>query len=94
MKLLFRPVSIVSGLLAGLVGKKLFERVWALVDEKDPPQPDQRGVSWPKLVAALMIEGAVFRLVKGAVDHVARGWFAGLTGRWPGTAAGDKPVKH
>lgn len=85
MKLLFTPVSIVSGLIAGMTGRKLFERVWALIDEAAPPRPDQRGVAWSKLLAALVIEGALFRLVKGAVDHAARGWFAGLTGRWPGT---------
>lgn len=89
MKLLFTPVSIISGLFAGLVSKKLFERMWAVIDEREPPQPDQRGVPWPKLIAALVIEGAVFRLVKGAVDHAARGWFAGLTGRWPGTEGND-----
>jgi len=86
-KLFFTPVSIVSGLFAGLISKKLFERVWALVDREDPPQADQRGVPWLKLIAALAIEGAVFRTVKGAVNHAARSWFAGLTGRWPGTDA-------
>jgi hypothetical protein len=94
MKLLFIPIGIVSRLLAALAGKKLFERVWAVVDEKDPPKPDQRGVSWPKLVAALAIEGAVFSLVKGAVDHAARGWFAGLTGRWPGAKSPESHSKE
>jgi hypothetical protein len=94
MKLFFIPVSMISRLLAGLAGKKLFERVWAVVDETDPPKPDQRGVSWLKLVAALAIEGAVFRLVKGAVDHAARGWFAGLTGKWPGTEAAKPRSKE
>jgi hypothetical protein len=84
-KLLFTPLSIVSGIFASLIGKKLFARVWAFVDKEDPPQADQRGAPWPKLVIALAIEGAVFRMVKGVVNHAARGWFAGLTGSWPGT---------
>jgi hypothetical protein len=87
MKLLFTPVSIVSGLLAGVAAKKLFKGVWALFDEQEPPKPDRRGVPWPKLVAALVIEGAVFRVVKGAVDHAARDLFASFTGKWPGTEA-------
>jgi hypothetical protein len=84
MKLLFVPFSILSSRLAGLTGKKLAERIWSLIDERRPPKPDQRGASWPKLAAALAIEGAIFRLVSGIADQAARRWFASLTGRWPG----------
>jgi hypothetical protein len=41
-------------------------------------------VSYPKLVLALLLEGAIFRLVKGMVDRGARVGFASITGRWPG----------
>ena len=36
------------------------------------------------LIAALAIEGAIFRVTKGVVDHQMRSGFAGATGRWPG----------
>jgi hypothetical protein len=84
MKLLFAPVGIGAGLLAGFAAQKAFEALWAVFDDEEAPEPDQRDVEWPKLIAALAIEGAVFRIVKGAVDHSARSGFASLTGRWPG----------
>ena len=84
MKLIFAPIGIISGLLAGLIAQKGFERLWAAFDEEDPPEPDNREVSWPKLIAALVVEGAVFRLVKGIVDHGVRSGFAKTTGTWPG----------
>jgi hypothetical protein len=84
MKLLFTPVSIAAGLLAGLTAQKVFERLWSLIDDEEPPSPEHREFSWPKLLAALAIEGAVFRLVKGLTDHGARRAFAKGTGRWPG----------
>ena len=87
MKLLFAPVSIVSGLIAGVLGRKAFARLWAFVDREEPPKPEHRRVSWAKLVGALALEGAVFRLVKGAVDHGSREGFAKLTGKWPGEEA-------
>jgi Protein of unknown function (DUF4235) len=87
MKLLFAPISLVSGLITGLLARKLFERVWKLFDKEDPPRAEDRQVTWRKLSAALLIEGAVFRLVKGAVDHGTRQGFARLTGRWPGEEA-------
>jgi uncharacterized protein DUF4235 len=84
MKLIFAPIGIVAGLLAGLLAQKAFDRVWALFDEEEPPEPDQRQIRYAKLIPALLIEGAVFRLTKGLVDHGVRGGFARLTGRWPG----------
>ena len=87
MKFLFVPVSILGGILAGLVGKKLFERIWGLVDDEEPPDPKHREVDYPKLVAALVLEGAIFRLVRGWFDHGARQGFSRLTGTWPGEEA-------
>jgi Protein of unknown function (DUF4235) len=84
MKLLFTPVSVIAGVLAGLVGKKIFERLWGLVDDEEPPSPEHREFSWPKLIAALLVEGAIFRLIKGLADHGARRAFAKGTGSWPG----------
>jgi len=84
MKLIFAPIGIVAGLLAGFVAQKGFDRVWAIFDDEEPPEPDQRDASYPKLIAALVVEGAVFRLTKGVVDHGVRGGFARMTGTWPG----------
>jgi hypothetical protein len=84
MKFLFMPISIAAGLLAGLLAKKIFERLWSLIDEEEPPRPEQRELSRPKLIAALAIEGAIFRLIKGVTDHSARRAFAKSTGTWPG----------
>jgi hypothetical protein len=84
MKLIFAPISIVLGLIAGALGKKIFEQIWGLVDDEEPPKPEHREISWPKLIAALVVEGAIFRLVKGLVDHGTRTSFAKATGSWPG----------
>jgi hypothetical protein len=84
MKIIFAPIGIGAGLLAGMVAKKGFERIWSAIDDEEPPEPDQGDAQLSKLIAALAIEGAVFRLAKGLVDHGARRAFAGATGRWPG----------
>ncbi len=84
MKLIFTPFSIIGGLIAGLVAKKLFEQAWGLVDDVEPPDAKHRDISYGKLVAALVIEGAIFRLFKGLFDHGARRSFARATGTWPG----------
>jgi hypothetical protein len=84
MKFAFLPVSIVGGLVAGLVGKKLFEQVWGLIDDQEPPEAKHREVEYPKLAGALLLEGAIFRLIRGLFDHGARRGFERFTGTWPG----------
>jgi hypothetical protein len=83
-KILFLPFSVVGGFLAGKVATMLFERVWRLVDDQESPEPDQRAVRWPKLIAALALEGAIFRAVRGGFDRGSRELFSRLTGTWPG----------
>jgi hypothetical protein len=84
MKFIFIPFSIAGGFLAALIAKKSFEQIWGWVDDQEPPDAEHREVSYPKLVAALAIEGAIFRLARGFFDHGARRTFARATGRWPG----------
>ena len=84
MKFLFLPISLLSGLLAGQLSKKLFDFIWARIDEEDAPRPKHRQIELPKLALALVIEGALFRLVKGLVDHSSRRGFWKATGSWPG----------
>jgi hypothetical protein len=85
MNVAFKPFSIALGLAAGIVGRKIFEQIWGLVDEDEPPHPQHRETGgWVKLVGALLVEGAIFRLVRGLADHSARHGVAKLTGSWPG----------
>jgi hypothetical protein len=90
MKFAFIPVSLLGGLLAGLLGQKIFDAIWGKVDEQEPPQPEHREVRLAKLAIALIIEGAIFRLVKGLFDHAARRGFARMTGAWPGEEQPDR----
>jgi hypothetical protein len=88
-KLLFLPVSIATGVIAGLVSKKAFAMLWRAIDDRDPPQPENRGSSPGKLAVALALEGALFGVVMGLVDHASRRGFAQLTGSWPGEPQAD-----
>jgi hypothetical protein len=83
-KVVFVPISLLGGILAGLVGKKAFERLWGVVDDEEAPDPKHREVTWRKLVPALLLEGAIFRAVRGVFDHATRSAFSRLTGTWPG----------
>ena len=80
----FIPFSVAGGLLAGLVAKKAFEGIWGLIDDQEPPDSEHREVSYPKMAAALALEGAIFSVARGLADHQARRSFERFTGEWPG----------
>jgi len=83
-KVLFLPFSIASSLLAGLIGKKVFAAIWSVFDNEEPPEPKHHYVSWKKIIPALILEGAIFRAVRGIVDRAARTAYSRATGAWPG----------
>jgi Protein of unknown function (DUF4235) len=88
-KVLFIPISIGGGLLAGFISKKIFDQIWGLFDEEEPPDSKHRDISWGRLIVAGAIQGAIFRAVKEAVDHGARRAFYRTTGSWPGEKRPD-----
>jgi phage tail tape-measure protein len=90
MKILFIPFSIIGGFIGGFLGKKLFEQVWGLIDDEEPPEPKHRRASLGKVVAAAAIEGAIFKGTRAAIDHESRKAFASATGSWPGEERPEK----
>jgi hypothetical protein len=84
MNAIFAPIGLVLGLLAGQLAKKLFDKLWGLVDDEAAPRPKHREIPLVKLLVALVVEGAIARVVRGLVDHGTRRGWAQLTGAWPG----------
>jgi hypothetical protein len=90
-KVLFIPVSVIGGLIAGFLSKKIFDQVWGLIDKEEPPDSKYRDIAWGKLLLAGAIQGAIFRAVKEASDHGARRAFYKTTGAWPGEEGRPEP---
>jgi Protein of unknown function (DUF4235) len=88
-KILFVPFSVLGGVIAGVVGKKTFEGLWGMFDDQEAPDPKHREIAWQKLIPALLLEGAIFRAVRGLFDHGSRRAFSKLTGSWPGEERPD-----
>lgn len=84
MKLLYKPLGIVLGLLAGLLGRQLFNFVWGKLDEEEPPEATTELAPWPKVLGAAALQGAIFAVVRAAVNRGGAKTFEHLTGVWPG----------
>jgi uncharacterized protein DUF4235 len=84
-KIAYKPVSLLSGLLAGTVSSFVVKAVWSrAAGESETPSPLRADYSFPKVVAAAVLEGAVFAAVKTTIDRASATGFHRATGAWPG----------
>jgi hypothetical protein len=84
MSAVFTPLGLILGLAGGQLAKKIFDAIWGVIDDEEAPRPKHRDVPLAKMLVALLIEGAIARLVRGLIDHGARHGWTRLTGSWPG----------
>jgi hypothetical protein len=89
MGLIYKPIGIVLGLLAGLLGKRLFDFAWTKIDDEEPPKPTTQDTTWARVIAAAAVQGVIFKTTRVVVDRYgAKGWYH-LTGSWPGEKRPD-----
>jgi hypothetical protein len=83
--LAYRPVGLVSGMAGGLLAGIIFKQVWKrIADEDDPPGATQREYSWGKMLLAAGLQGAIYAVVKAAIDRGGAQAWEKTTGTWPG----------
>ena len=85
-RILYRPVGITSSIVAGVVAGQVFKQVWKRVsagDGADAPKALESEYSMKEVLAAAL-QGAVFAVVKAAVDRGGARAFQRATGEWPG----------
>jgi len=82
---LYKPIGLVGGILAGMVATAAVNKIWALVahEHEGPPGPHKRGVRWQRVVAGAALQGAVFAAVKTAFDRAGARQFERWTGEYP-----------
>jgi len=84
MGLIYKPFGIMLGILAGLLGKRLFNFAWTKIDDREPPEPTTEETSWRRLLAASAVQGVIFKLTRVVVDRYGAVGWRYLTGVWPG----------
>jgi hypothetical protein len=88
-RIFFVPFSIGAGILAGLLGRRLFRAAWGWIDDAEAPEPSHQRTTWAKVLAAAALEGIIFAVIRAATDRGARQAFLRLTGIWPGEEERD-----
>jgi xanthosine utilization system XapX-like protein len=89
MKLLYKPFGIVAGIVGGMLARRVFDAVWARVDDAPPPRATTEQASLPRIVGAAALQGATFAVTRAAVDRASARSFQHLFGVWPGKRRAD-----
>ncbi len=69
-------------MLGGLVAGAIFKQVWKLAAGKDDaPQATSEEYGWGEILAAAAVQGAIYGMVKAAIDRSASRSLHQATGR-------------
>ncbi|MFE6847173.1 DUF4235 domain-containing protein [Streptomyces sp. NPDC057686] len=84
-KVAYKPVGLALGAVSGMIAGAAFKQVWKIVEgEGDAPSATDEDRSWPQILVAAAIQGAIFAVVKAAVDRSGAVATRHVTGTWPG----------
>jgi hypothetical protein len=85
-KAVYRPVGLAGSMLSGIIAGQLFRLVWkkASPGHKDAPGPLQTEYPLKEIFIAAAIQGAIYGVVRTAVDRKGADIFQRITGEWPG----------
>ncbi|WNI26690.1 DUF4235 domain-containing protein [Streptomyces sp. ITFR-16] len=81
----YKPVGLALGAAGGLVAGVAFKRTWKIIEgEGDAPDAMDEDRSWQQILTAAAVQGAIFAVVKAAVQRSGAVATRRLTGTWPG----------
>ena len=84
-RMLYKPLSLAFGVAGGILAGIVFKQVWKVVaGEDEAPEATSEDYSWGEVLTAAAIQGAIFAVVKAAVDRGGAAGVRKLTGEWPG----------
>ncbi|MBT2392013.1 MULTISPECIES: DUF4235 domain-containing protein [Streptomyces] len=84
-KVAYKPVGFALGAVSGAVAGAAFKQVWKVIGhDDDAPDATDQDRSWREVLIAAMLQGAIFAVVKAAVDRGGATAVHRLTGTWPG----------
>jgi hypothetical protein len=84
-KLLYKIVAVLVSVLGGMLAGAIFKKVWKLAaGEDEAPKATDADRGWPEVLTAAAVQGALFAVLRAAVDRAAATGTEKLTGSWPG----------
>ena len=85
IKLWYRAAGMLASVAGGIVAGAIFKKAWKMTagEEEAPTATDARR-GWREVLLAAGLQGAIFGVVKAAIDRGTAEGTRKLTGVWPG----------
>ena len=80
-KALYKPLSLVSSVVGGLLAGKIFTEIWQRINPSDeePPEPEDLNRSTREAFVAAAVQGLIVGLVRAALARGQAKGFRALT---------------
>ena len=83
-RLAYKPVGLVLGAAAGAISGIVFRQLWKqLAGETEAPHASDEDRGWTEILGAALLQGAIFAVVRAAVEHAGATGVRRVTGTWP-----------
>src|SRR5215467_5202424 len=97
-QILFKIMGFLSGALAGMVASTIVKKLWEVTPgEDEAPEATDTRRSWGEILTAAALQGAIFAVIRAAVERATAKGAEKLTGEQPGDAVkrerGEKAAK-
>ncbi|WP_435825694.1 DUF4235 domain-containing protein [Micromonospora zamorensis] len=80
----YRPVGVLMGIAAGTLAGAIFRQVWKVTaGDGEAPYATDEDRGWGEILAAAALQGAIFAVVRAAVDRGGAVGVRRMTGSWP-----------
>ena len=81
----YKAVDLIGSVIGGLLVGVMFNRAWSVVRQgDDAPKPTDKQRGWREILLAACLQGAIFGLIKAAVERGMAEGTRKVTGIWPG----------
>ncbi|GHA01305.1 MULTISPECIES: DUF4235 domain-containing protein [Streptomyces] len=91
MPLAYQPLGFVLGWSSGWLAGLAFRKTWmAIRHEEDAPDALDRDRGWGEILLAAAVQGAIFAVVRSAVDRAGAKAIERSTGAWPADEKGGR----
>ncbi|MFI2780536.1 DUF4235 domain-containing protein [Streptomyces sp. ALB3] len=84
-RIAYKPVGLALGAASGMIAGAAFKQAWKVIEgDDDAPDALDEHRSWQQILLAAALQGAIFAVVKAAVDRSGAVATRRVTGVWPG----------
>jgi hypothetical protein len=91
LPLAYKPLGFAMGWASGAIAGLAFRKTWmALRHEEEAPDALDRNRGWGEILLAAAVQGALFAVVRSAVDRAGAKAIERSTGVWPATDQGGR----